>query len=53
MFASDQATLDVSFEVAVARLAALTGSGVLTRPTPTPRAPRPVCGCWSDPASAT
>jgi hypothetical protein len=31
MFVSDQATLDVSFEVALARLAALTASGVLTR----------------------
>ena len=31
MFVSDLATLDVSFEVALARLAALTGSGALTR----------------------
>ncbi len=31
MFVSDEATLDVSFEVALARLAALTGSGVLTQ----------------------
>jgi hypothetical protein len=31
MFVSDQATLDVSFEVALARLTALTGSGALTR----------------------
>ena len=31
MFVSDQATLDVSFEVALARLATLTATGVLTR----------------------
>jgi hypothetical protein len=31
MFVSDQAMLDVSFEVALARLAALTGSGALTQ----------------------
>ena len=31
MFVSDAATLDVSFEVAMARLAALTGSGALTQ----------------------
>jgi hypothetical protein len=31
MFVSDLSTLDVSFEVALARLAALTGSGALTR----------------------
>ena len=30
MFVSDLSTLDVSFEVALARLAALTGSGALT-----------------------
>jgi hypothetical protein len=31
MLVSDAATLDVSFEVALARLAALTGSGALTQ----------------------
>ena len=31
MFVSDEATLDVSFNVALARLAALIGNGVLTR----------------------
>ena len=31
MFVSDEATLDVSFDVALARLAALAGNGVLTR----------------------
>ena len=31
MFLSDEATLDVSFDVALARLAALAGNGVLTR----------------------
>ena len=31
MFVSDEATLDVSFDVALARLAALAGDGVLTR----------------------
>lgn len=31
MFVGDAATLDVSFEVAMARLAALTGSGALTQ----------------------
>ena len=31
MFVSDQATLDVSFEAALARLATLTATGVLTR----------------------
>jgi len=31
MFVSDQATLDVSHEVALARLATLTATGVLTR----------------------
>ena len=31
MFVSDEATLDVSFDVALARLTALAGNGVLTR----------------------
>ena len=31
MFVSDEATLDVSFDLALARLAALTRNGVLTR----------------------
>ena len=55
MFVSDAATLDVSFEVALVRLAALAGSGAFpgSRPTPTPRSPRPICDCWADPASAT
>jgi hypothetical protein len=31
MFVSDEAALDISFEVALARIAALAGSGALTR----------------------
>ena len=57
MFVSDQATLDVSFEVALVRLAALTGSGALTRVSAdayaadaspgTPRLAGPASVTWS------
>jgi hypothetical protein len=39
MFVSDEATLDVGFGVALARLTALAGNAVLTRPASTGPAP--------------
>jgi hypothetical protein len=55
MFVSDQAMLDVSFEVALARLAALTGSGALTQVSAdayatgaSPGTPRLARSCFRD-----